>query len=88
MSISTQDQIESENITQDAWQERFLQRILILSAVVGLFAVIPAVIGTNEIILQSVYISVFVLLVATILIRLPYIVKGNNICLTATCSWA
>jgi GAF domain-containing protein len=77
MSISTQDQIESENITQDAWQERFLQRILILSAVVGLFAVIPAVIGTNEIILQSVYISVFVLLVATILIRLPYIVKAT-----------
>jgi len=77
MSIPTQDQYEGESASQDAWRERFLQRILILSAVVGLFALIPAVISTTELILQGVYIGVFVLLVAMILIRLPYMVKAT-----------
>ena len=77
MSIPTQDQIVSESSSQDAWRERFLQRILILSAVVGLLALVPGVIGTNGLILQGVYIGVFVLLVATILIRLPYMVKAT-----------
>ena len=77
MSISTQDQYESESASQDAWRERFLQRILVLSAIVGLFALIPAVISTTGLILQGVYIGVFVLLVAMILIRFPYMVKAT-----------
>jgi GAF domain-containing protein len=76
MSIPTEDRYENENAPQDAWRVRFLQRILVLSAVVGLFALIPAVIGTSDLILQSVYIGVFVLLVTVILIRLPYMVKA------------
>jgi hypothetical protein len=76
MSISTKDHYETESLSQDAWREGFLQRILVLSAVVGLFALIPTVISTSDLILQSVYIGVFVLLVALILIRLPYTVKA------------
>jgi GAF domain-containing protein len=76
MSISTQDRYDGENISQDAWRSQFLQRILIISAVVGLFALIPAVISTSELIFQSVFIGVYVLLVAVILIRLPYMVKA------------
>jgi GAF domain-containing protein len=77
MSISTEGQYEIESISQDAWREQFLQRILILSAVVGLFALVPAVISITDLFLQSVYIGVFVLLVAVILIRLPYIIKAT-----------
>jgi GAF domain-containing protein len=76
MSITAKDQNEIESVLQGTWRERFLQRILVLSAVVGLFALIPAVIGTSDLILQSVYIGVFTLLVALILIRLPYMVKA------------
>jgi GAF domain-containing protein len=76
MSISKKDHYETESLSQDTWREGFLQRILVLSAVVGLFALIPSVISTSDLILQSVYIGVFVLLVALILIRLPYTVKA------------
>lgn len=77
MSNSTLEQIEAEGSSQDAWRERFLQRILILTAIVGLFALIPALIGTSDFILQGVYLTVFVLLVALIMIRLPYMVKAT-----------
>ena len=77
MSISTQTQNKNKDIAQDTWREHFLQRILIISAVVGLFALIPAVLSTPDLILQSVYIGVYVLLVASILIHLPYVVKAS-----------
>ena len=76
MRTSVQDQFESEIVPQDAWREQFLQRILIFSAVIGLFALIPAVISTSDLILQSTYIGVYVLLVAVIIIHLPYNVKA------------
>ena len=76
MRTSVQDQFESEIVPQDAWREQFLQRILIFSAVIGLFALIPAVISTSDLILQSTYIGVYVLLVAVVIIRLPYNVKA------------
>ncbi len=76
MGISTQDRYERESDIQTSWQESFLQRILILSAVVGLFVLIPGVVGTSDLILQGVYIGVYVLLTTLILVRFPYIVKA------------
>jgi GAF domain-containing protein len=77
MMTPTQNRYMSENVSQDAWRERFLQRILVLSAIVGLFALIPAVISTSDLILQSVYIVAYVFLVSVIVIRLPYMVKAT-----------
>lgn len=77
MSIPAVEQRETENASQDAWRVQFLQRILILSAIVGLFALIPAVISTSDLILQGVYIGVFVLLVTVIMVPLPYLVKAT-----------
>ena len=77
MSISTVSQRQSNSAGQDTWRERFLQRILIISAVIGLFALISAVISTPDLVLQSIYIGVYVLLVASVLIRFPYIVKAS-----------
>ena len=68
---------QQEDFSQDAWRGQFLQRILIISALVGLFALIPVTITTPEFIFKGVYISVYVLLVALILIRLPYLVKAT-----------
>jgi len=77
MSISTKDRNETEPLSQDAWREQFIQKILILSATVGLFALVPAVTSTSDLILQSVYIGVFALLVTVTLVRLPYMVKAT-----------
>jgi hypothetical protein len=76
MSISEQAQHETENTLQETWRERFLQRILIISSIIGLFALIPAVISTEELLLQGVYIGVFVLLVSLVLIPFPYQIKA------------
>jgi GAF domain-containing protein len=76
MNISKGDQFVSESSSQDAWREQFLQRILILTAVIGLFVLILGLVSTSDIVLQSIYIGVFVLLVVAILIRLPYTVKA------------
>lgn len=78
MNISTEYQYETESFSQDAWRERFIQRILGFSAVVGLIALIPAVLSTSEIIIQSIYTGVFVLLVIVFTIRLPYLVKATT----------
>jgi hypothetical protein len=77
MSISTVPQKQNNSLEQDTWRERFLQRILIISAIIGLFALISAVISTSDLVLQSVYIGVYVLLVASVLIRFPYVVKAS-----------
>jgi GAF domain-containing protein len=77
MSISTVSQKQNNSLEQDTWRERFLQRILIISAIIGLFALISAVISTSDLVLQSVYIGVYVLLVASVLIRFPYVVKAS-----------
>jgi len=63
----------SEN---DDWRERFLQRILILSASIGIFALVPAVLNTNVLALKGIYVGVFVTLVTAILIKMPYLVKA------------
>jgi GAF domain-containing protein len=71
------DPQQDNNFVQDDWRERFLQRILIIAAVFGIFAVIPALLNTDVLILQSIYVGVFVILVATIVIRLPYLIKAG-----------
>ena len=72
-------QAQYKNTPQEigSWREQFLQRTLIISAVVGLFALIPAVYSTPDFVLQSIYIGSYVLLVAAILIDLPYIFKAS-----------
>jgi GAF domain-containing protein len=78
MSIVSKTQNHPENYSQQGdWRERFIQRILVISSIVGLFALIPAVISTTDLILQSVYIGVYVLLVTSTLLNLPYIAKTS-----------
>jgi GAF domain-containing protein len=77
MNIVSKTQSPENNLQQGGWRERFIQRILIISSIVGLFALIPAVISTTDLILQSVYIGVYVLLVASTLLNLPYIPKAS-----------
>lgn len=67
---------QNNNFAQENWRDLFLQRILVISAVIGVFALIPAILGTNDVILQSIYIGTFVVLVISILIRFPYLVKA------------
>ena len=76
-STSVPDRQHDESLVQDDWREQFLQRILVTSAALGAFAVIPAVLNTDDLVLQSIYIGAFVILVATIVIRLPYLVKAG-----------
>lgn len=77
MNQSTPTPNPDTRFAPDDWRDRFLQRILLVSAVIGTFAVIPAVLGTDDLILQGIYIGVFVTLVASILIRLPYLLKAG-----------
>jgi GAF domain-containing protein len=76
MSESIQNRLVKEDLSQEVWKEKFLQRILILTAIVGLFVLIPAVFGTTDLVLQSVYVGVYVFLVVMTLTPLPYIVKA------------
>jgi GAF domain-containing protein len=68
---------QNDSIAQDAWREQFLQRILVIAAALGIVAIIPALLNTDSLILQSIYIGVFVTLVAAIVIRLPYLIKAG-----------
>jgi len=79
MSHPTPAPVPQQNniFAQNDWQEQFLQRILIIAAVLGIFAVIPALLSTDDLILQGIYIGAFVTLVATIVIRLPYLIKAG-----------
>jgi len=79
MSHSTPAPVTQQNnsFVQDDWREQFLQRILIIAAVFGIFAVIPALLSTDDLILQSIYIGAFITLAATIVLRLPYLIKAG-----------
>ncbi|MBN1449956.1 MAG: GAF domain-containing protein [Anaerolineales bacterium] len=68
---------QNDNFAQDDRREQFLQRILVIAAVLGIVAVIPALLNTDNLILQGIYIGAFVMLVATIVIRLPYLIKAG-----------
>jgi GAF domain-containing protein len=77
MNQTTQPPITDNNLLPENWRDHFLQRILIVASIIGIFAVIPAVLSTNNIILQGIYIGAFVILVASIIIRLPYTLKSG-----------
>ena len=76
-STPTSASYQDNSFTQDDWREQFLQRILIISAAIGIFAVISGVLTTDSFVLQGIYIGVFVTLVATIMLRLPYLIKAS-----------
>jgi len=77
MDNLTQLPNRQSNITIENWREFFLQRILILSSIIGLFALIPAVISTEVLGLQGVYIGAYVLIVTSVIIRFPYLIKAS-----------
>jgi len=77
MSTPHPNKHTSSVIGRGDWREDFLQKILLLSAVVGLFALFPAVIGESDLIIRAIYIIVYAILVAIILIRLPYLFKAS-----------
>ena len=76
MTNSPSEYTDSEVTTHDNWREAFLQRILISAAIISIFALIPAVLSTNDLIFQSIYIGAFTILVTVTLVRFPYKVKA------------
>jgi len=76
MIDSPEIQKQTEISKKDDWQENFLQRILILSAIIGIFALISAVLNTDNLTLKSIYVGVFVTLVTSIIIKMPYMAKA------------
>jgi len=77
--MSTTPPVQSQNnaVDQGDWREVFLQRILIITAVVGIFALIPALATTEDLIVQGIYVCAYTILVVSILVRLPYLLKAN-----------
>lgn len=67
----------SNNIAQDDWRDQFLHQILIIAAILGTFAVIAGVLTTDSILLQGIYLGVFITLVAMIVIRPPYLIRAS-----------
>ena len=67
----------SNNITQDDWRDQFLQRILIIAAVLGVFATAAGVLTTDNLALRGIYIGVLLTLVVIIVLRLPYLVRAG-----------
>jgi GAF domain-containing protein len=61
----------------DELRGRFLQRIMILAAILGIVPVVVSFFGTNNLFLQVIYITVFLTLVCTIVFRLPYLLKAR-----------
>ena len=78
MSIFTQSPKQSDSTYQmDDLRGRFLQRIMIVAAILGIVPVIVGFFGTDSLFLQVIYIGVFLTLVGTIVFRLPYLVKAG-----------
>ncbi len=61
---------------QQDWREKFLQTILTGSAVIGLLALIPAVLSTPVFALRAIYILVYLILLAAVTIRLNYRIRA------------
>ena len=77
MNTTIQPKTQNEPSEKGDWREVFLQRILIIAAVTGIFALIPAIQTTDNLITQSIYIGAYVILTGSILIRFPYKIKAN-----------
>ena len=63
-------------VASEDWREKFLQTILIGSSVLGIFALIPAVLSTPVLALKLIYISVYLVLLAAVTVRFPYKLKA------------
>ncbi|MDK1027992.1 MAG: GAF domain-containing protein [Anaerolineae bacterium] len=68
---------QEHTLEQDNWRKSFLQKILVISAILGLFALIPAVMSATDFYLQSIYIGVYITLVFSIIINIPYKLKAT-----------
>jgi GAF domain-containing protein len=77
MNIAHSNTHQSTSLDQKNWREKFLQRILVIAAVIGILAVIPAVLGTDDALLQAIYIGVYVTIVVATVFRLPYLIKAG-----------
>ena len=77
MTHSTPNTSRDNSPVQDNWRDQFLQRILIIAAVLGIFAVITGVLTTDNFILQGIYLGVFITLVTIIVIRPPYLIRAG-----------
>lgn len=77
MNYSTPAPVPNNNFVQDDWRDQFLQRILIIAAVLGAFAVTAGVLTTGTPILRGIYIGVFITLVAIIVMRPPYLIRAG-----------
>ncbi len=65
--------IEDAGFVYSRWRENFLNPILLGSAILGLIALIPGILTTNDPIIIGVYISVYAaLLIVVIFNKLPY----------------
>ena len=76
---TSQPLLYKENIAvlQDQWREKFLQRILVFTAIVGVLGLIPGILSTDNLILQGIYVGAFAILVFTIIFNFPYIFKAS-----------
>ena len=74
MNQSDSAPFQINSFVPDEWREKFLQRILITAAIIGVFAVIPAVLGTEDLILQAIY-----LVKAGVFITLPLILGISSL---------
>jgi GAF domain-containing protein len=78
MSVFTQLPKQSDSFYQmDELRGKFLHRIMIFAAILGVVPVILGFFGTNNLFLQTIYIGVFLTLVSTIIFRLPYLLKAR-----------
>lgn len=76
---TSQPLLYKENIAvlQDQWREKFLQRILVFTAIVGVLGLIPGILSADNLILQGIYVGAFAILVFTIIFNFPYIFKAS-----------
>jgi len=76
MNHSTHSLDHKDSLTLGDWRETFLQRILVITAAIGTIAVLLGILTTENLVLQGIYISVYVILVVTLVIRMPYTIKA------------
>ena len=75
-AMNPREQAPAE-ISYARWRNRFLQSLLVGACVFGLLAVVPAVMGSANLAFSVIYVSAYLVLVATTVIRLPYWVKAG-----------
>ena len=67
----------NNHFANEDWRDQFLQKILIIASILGVFAVTAGVLTTDNLVLQGIYTGVFITLVAIIVIRPPYLIRAG-----------